>query len=408
MAQPETSKGPNRPARLWGLDNLLRAVVKHGALRMLDHAGNATTFSDSAAGPEVIVQLTDPKLPFRLLINPPLAAGEAYMNGTLRMEQGTIRDMFSLFEGGGNDLFTHPLNRLRRPFQRIAQSRANDPRRSRRNVAHHYDLSDDLYALFLDKDWQYSCAYFEHPDQSLEDAQAAKKRHLAGKLLLTPGMSVLDIGCGWGGLALDLAQHDDVNVTGVTLSNEQLARAQQRAKDGQLTDKVSFRLQDYRHVTETFDRIISVGMFEHVGVKNFPDFFGAVERLLKPDGVAVIHSIGRMGPPEETDAWTAKYIFPGGYVPSLSEVMPAIEGTNLWITDMEILRLHYAETLRHWYERFTANRDKAVALKGEKFCRMWEYYLASCEMSFRSGRLMVFQIQLAKKRDAVPLTRKKA
>lgn len=392
-------------AHLWGLGRLLSAVVKHGSLTMLDSAGRASHFGDGSSGPDVVMRMTERSLPLRILLNPALAAGEAYMDGTLRVEKGTIRDFFTLFKEGGNELYMHPLNRLRRAASRWIAQPANNLTRSRQNVQHHYDLSDDLYALFLDEDWQYSCAYFARPDQPLEDAQAAKKRHLAAKLLLSPGLDVLDIGSGWGGLALDLARHDKVNVTGVTLSEEQFARAGRRAEDAQLSNQVAFRLQDYRHVAEKFDRVISVGMFEHVGVKNYHEFFSTVERVLKPDGVAVIHSIGRMGPPEETDAWTQKYIFPGGYVPSLSEVLPAIELTNLWITDVEILRLHYAETLRNWYERFTQNREKAVALKGERFCRMWEYYLAACEMSFRTGRLMVFQIQLSKKRDAVPLTR---
>ncbi|MEO8722596.1 MAG: cyclopropane-fatty-acyl-phospholipid synthase family protein [Sphingobium sp.] len=390
------------------MGRLLSAVVKHGSLTMLDYKGRASHFGDGSAGPNVVMRMTKRSLPLRILLNPALAAGEAYMDGTLRVEKGTIRDFFTLFREGGNDLYMHPLNRLRRAAGRWIGQPANNLTRSLRNVQHHYDLSDDLYALFLDDDWQYSCAYFGQPDQPLEDAQAAKKRHLAAKLLLSQGLSVLDIGSGWGGLALDLARHDRVNVTGVTLSKEQFARASRRAEDANLSSKVAFHLQDYRHVAETFDRIISVGMFEHVGVKNYPEFFRTVERLLKPDGVAVIHSIGRMGPPEETDAWTQKYIFPGGYVPSMSEVLPAIELTNLWITDVEILRLHYAETLRNWYERFSQNREKAVALKGERFCRMWEYYLAACEMSFRTGRLMVFQIQLAKKRDTVPLTRQKS
>jgi cyclopropane-fatty-acyl-phospholipid synthase len=399
--------GGSKGARLWGLDHLLSAVIKHGTLTMIDSAGRASHFGDAGNGPDVVMRITKPTLPLRILLNPALAAGEAYMDGTLKLEKGTIRDFFSLFEAGGNELYLHPLNRLRRAAQRWIGQPANSLKRSRANVQHHYDLSDDLYALFLDEDWQYSCAYFETPDQSLESAQAAKKRHLAAKLLLASGMSVLDIGSGWGGMALDLARNDGVNVTGVTLSDEQFARACRRAEQAGLSDQVSFRLQDYREVKEKFDRIISVGMFEHVGVKNYRAFFSAVERTLNEDGIAVLHSIGRMGPPEETDAWTAKYIFPGGYVPSLSEVLPAIELTNLWINDVEILRLHYAETLRNWYERFARNREKAVALKGERFCRMWEYYLAACEMSFRTGRLMVFQIQLSKKRDTVPLARRK-
>jgi cyclopropane-fatty-acyl-phospholipid synthase len=272
-------------------------------------------------------------------------------------------------------------------------------------VAHHYDLSRELYQLFLDSDMQYSCAYFAHEDDTLEQAQLLKKNHLAAKLLLKPGQKVLDIGCGWGGLALHLASVADVEVLGVTLSKEQLAVAQERARALGLENRVRFELRDYRHVDETFDRIVSVGMFEHVGVRHYPEFFGKIGELLVKDGVAVLHSIGRMSPPGSTSPWIRKYIFPGAYAPSLSEVFSAVEPKQLWVADVEVLRLHYAKTCHEWYLRFMANRDQALQLYDERFCRMWEFYLAAVEMTFRHGSAMVFQMQLCHQRDAVPLTR---
>ena len=281
----------------------------------------------------------------------------------------------------------------------------NTARRARRNAAHHYDLDGRLYRLFLDSDMQYSCAYFERSAQCLDDAQLAKKRHITAKLLIEPGQRILDIGCGWGGLALYIAERCSAHVTGITLSEEQLGIARSRTKQRALTGRVDFRLQDYRAVSETFDRIVSIGMFEHVGVPYYRVFFRKVVQLLADDGVMLLHSIGRMDGPGATHPWIAKYIFPGGFVPALSEVLPAIEHSGLIVTDIEILRLHYAETLKAWRERFLARRDEAKALYDERFCRMWEFYLAATECGFRHGGLMVFQIQLAKRLGAVPLTR---
>lgn len=352
--------------------------------------------------PELIVTLADWRSARRILANPELGLGEAYMDGGLTIEGGDIYDFLDL---AAREVSSRP----RRPmgpgwrFRRWLDQ-ANDRVRARRNVAHHYDLTVDFYRLFLDEDLQYSCAYFEGPEVSLEAAQAAKKRLLLTKLGLRPGERVLDIGCGWGGLGLTLAEAGG-RVTGVTLSAEQHALANRRAADRSLEDRAEFRLQDYRDLDERFDRIVSVGMFEHVGVRNYQAYFDGVARLLKDDGVAVIHSIGRKGPPSRTQPWIAKHIFPGGYIPSLSEVMPAIERSGLWITDMEVLRLHYAETLKAWRERFLARRAEAVALYDERFCRMWEFYLASSEVGFRRLGHMVFQIQLAKQQTAVPLTR---
>jgi cyclopropane-fatty-acyl-phospholipid synthase len=352
--------------------------------------------------PELIVTLADWRSARRILANPELGLGEAYMDRGLTIEGGDLYDFLDL---AAQEVSSRP----RRPmgpgwrFRRWLDQ-ANDRVRARRNVAHHYDLTVDFYRLFLDEDLQYSCAYFEGPEVSLEAAQVAKKRLLLTKLGLRPGERVLDIGCGWGGLGLTLAEAGG-RVTGVTLSAEQHALANRRAADRSLEDRAEFRRQDYRDLDERFDRIVSVGMFEHVGVRNYQAYFDGVARLLKDDGVAVIHSIGRKGPSSRTQPWIAKHIFPGGYIPSLSEVMPAIELSGLWITDMEVLRLHYAETLKAWRERFLARRAEAVALYDERFCRMWEFYLASSEVGFRRLGHMVFQIQLAKQQTAVPLTR---
>jgi len=275
---------------------------------------------------------------------------------------------------------------------------------SRRNVAHHYDLSNELYRRFLDADMQYSCAYFERPDMTLEEAQAAKKALIGRKLLIQPGMKTLDIGSGWGGLSMTLAKDFGARMTGVTLSTEQLALARERADKAGLSDRIDFRLTDYRDLDETFDRVVSVGMLEHVGAPNFRTYFETINRLLTDDGVALVHSIGKMHGPGATNAFTQKYIFPGGYIPGLSEIVAAIEQAGLWITDIEILRLHYAETCRIWRQRFMADPD-IPTLFDARFRRMWEFYLAGAELGFRHGGHMVFQIQLAKRRDGTPLTR---
>jgi cyclopropane-fatty-acyl-phospholipid synthase len=277
---------------------------------------------------------------------------------------------------------------------------------AQKNVAHHYDLSSELYELFLDRDRQYSCAYFTHPDEDLETAQFNKKRHLASKLLLNrDGLNVLDIGSGWGGLGMYIARVSEAEVTGVTLSTEQHKASNERAQMAGLDKRVRFRLQDYRELPEKFDRIVSVGMFEHVGKKNYTEFFRKLSNLLTYDGVAVIHSIGRLDAPNAINPFIRKYIFPGADVPALSEITPVIEKSGLICTDIEILRLHYAETLRHWREAFEARRDEVAAIYDERFCRMWDLYLIICEMGFRYENLMVFQIQLTKSLEAVPLTR---
>ncbi len=351
--------------------------------------------------PELTVTIADTRTALSIARDAELAVGEAWTDGRLTIEGGTIYDFLQLAAS--------QLSKTRRPLKpgwrlRRAWEQANDRRHARANVHHHYDLTVDFYRLFLDEDLQYSCAVFETPGATLEQAQIAKKQRLIDKLVLTPGQTALDIGCGWGGLGLSLAEAGAV-ITGITLSTEQHRTASERAVARGLADRADFRLQDYRDLQGPFDRIVSVGMFEHVGVPNYQEFFDTVARLLDDDGVAVIHSIGRRTPPSRTQPWVRKYIFPGGYIPSLSEVLPAIERSGLWVTDMEILRLHYAETLKAWRMRFLARRDEALAMYDERFCRMWEFYLAASEVAFRELGHMVFQLQLTKRQDAVPLTR---
>jgi cyclopropane-fatty-acyl-phospholipid synthase len=385
------------------IETYLTTVFREGALEVVLPGGRRIALGDGSE-PVVVVAVRDRAAVARLLSRPDLALGEAYMAGGLAFERGDIAGLLALAS----------LNARHRPRRRVGPARRwwldrtrrrNARLAARRNVAHHYDLSVELYRLFLDGDLQYSCAYFGEPDASLDDAQSAKKRHIAAKLLLAPGQKVLDIGCGWGGMALSLAADADVRVDGVTLSVEQLATARARAEAMGLASKVRFELIDYRDVEGLYDRIVSVGMFEHVGPANYQAFFDKIAALLADDGVALIHSVGRAGPPASTDAWTTRYIFPGAHIPSLSEVLPAIERAGLWVTDLEILRLHYATTLAMWRERFMANRAKIAALYDDRFCRMWEYYLAAAEMGFRHGGHMNFQLQLAKRVDATPLTR---
>jgi cyclopropane-fatty-acyl-phospholipid synthase len=384
----------------------LRRFIRRGNLRATTAGGHVFDFGDGSGTP-VSVRFVSRAAMARMMLHPELRLGEAYMNGDLLLERGTIADLLSLLTSQQHsDTFpflARPQAMLRYSRRRIDQY--NYRHRARRNVAHHYDLDGRLYSLFLDSDRQYSCAYFESPEQSLDDAQLAKKRHLAAKLLVKVGQRALDIGCGWGGLGLYLAEHLGASVTGVTLSEEQFKLARGRAAERRLSDRVDFRLQDYRDLNQTFDRIVSVGMFEHVGVGHFGEFFRQCARLLAEDGVMVLHSIGRSEGPNATNPWIDKYIFPGGYIPALSEVLPAIERAGLLITDIEILRLHYAQTLQNWRERFMAHAEEARRLYDERFVRMWEFYLAASEMAFRHQGMMVFQIQLAKRVDAVPLTR---
>jgi cyclopropane-fatty-acyl-phospholipid synthase len=386
--------------------HFLRYLVRIGTLTVIDAHGRTHRFVGSPE-PAVTMRLHDPALHYRLLFKPDLAVGEAYMDGTLTVEDGTIYALLDLACRNVATMDSYPLQRLQEALKRVFRRlhTYNPIGRAQRNVAHHYDLSDTLYDLFLDKDRQYSCAYFVTDNDSLDVAQDNKKLHLAAKLRLEPGQKLLDIGSGWGGLALYLARLAGIDATGVTLSVEQQKVASERARAAGLADKVRFHLRDYREENGKFDRIVSVGMFEHVGTQHYRTFFTKVRELLSDDGVMLLHSIGRMTPPGSTNPWLRKYIFPGGYTPALSEVFAAVEKAGLWVLDVEVLRLHYASTLREWRRRFDANRDKVRALYDDRFCRMWDFYLAGCEVAFRHLGQMVFQMQLSKRQDAVPLTR---
>lgn len=392
------------------LDAVLRRFITVGRLTVRWPDGTGTVYAGPpGSGPAGSMALRDHATIRRLLLNPWLAVGEAYMDGGLQARDGGIYDVLDVLVA---NLMANwaalPAARLHAALARLKRrlDQHNPVHRARRNAAHHYDLNGRLYSLFLDRDRQYSCAYFPRGDETLEEAQAAKKRHIAAKLCLSrPGLTVLDIGSGWGGLALTLARDHGARVLGITLSAEQLAESRARAAAEGLADQISFELLDYRAVQQKFDRIVSVGMFEHVGVGYYRAFFDTVARCLNPDGVALLHAIGRNEVPGSTNPWLTKYIFPGGYCPALSEVLPAIERSRLLVTDIEILRLHYAETVRHWRRRFAANRDAIASLYDERFCRMFEFYLAGAELSFRRENMIVFQVQLAHEQTAVPLTR---
>jgi cyclopropane-fatty-acyl-phospholipid synthase len=384
---------------------LLRRFIRRGSLVVTTAAGSTFTFGDGS-GPPAAVRFTTVGAQCAVLFDPELKLGEAYMDGSLIVERGSIADVLAVLLR--QDRVTVPYfawlpHFLRYLFRRLQQFNLRS--RARHNVAHHYDLDGRLYSLFLDGDQQYSCAYFESAGQSLDDAQLAKKRHLAAKLRVTPGATVLDIGSGWGGLALYLAEIAGAQVTGITLSQEQYSRSQNRALERGRSREATFRLVDYRDVKGRFDRIVSVGMFEHVGVGFYETFFGRCEELLDDDGIALVHTIGRSGPAGITNPWIAKYIFPGGYIPALSEVLRAVERARLIVTDVEILQLHYAETLKAWRERFLAHRDEVERLYDRRFVRMWEFYLACSEMAFREGDMVVFQIQMAKRKGLLPATR---
>jgi cyclopropane-fatty-acyl-phospholipid synthase len=392
------------------LDAITRRFIKFGSLTVRWPDGRTTTYAGpEGSGPEASFALRDNAAIRRLVLNPALAVGESYMDGGLIPDERGIYNVLDLLmlnlESSNQG---HPIARMRSTLGLLKRrfDQYNPAARAQRNVAHHYDLNGRLYSLFLDRDRQYSCAYFPRGDETLEQAQIAKKRHIAAKLCLDrPDLTVLDIGSGWGGLALTLARDYGARVTGITLSTEQLAEAQARAVAEGLADRVSFELLDYRAMDRKFDRIVSVGMFEHVGVGYYRAFFDTIARCLQPDGVALLHAIGRSDGPGFTNPWIAKYIFPGGYCPALSEVLPPLEQSRLVATDIEILRLHYAETLRHWRRRFTANRDTIAAIYDERFCRMFEFYLCGSEIAFRRAGQMVMQIQLAHQQTAAPLTR---
>jgi cyclopropane-fatty-acyl-phospholipid synthase len=384
---------------------LFAKTLRSGRLRVNYDDGVSESYGDGSGSP-VVVRLTR-RGALRIALHPELGLGEAYMDGDLTFEEGDLWDLLSLVGHNLPERKTGHAGALSRARDDIVRRlrQVNDRRAARRNVAHHYDLSNDLYRCFLDADMQYSCAYFAGPDMTLEAAQAAKKTHIAAKLRLDPGLRVLDIGCGWGGLGLTFARDYGAVVTGVTLSVQQLAVANARVEADRLAERANFLLRDYRDIEGPFDRIVSVGMFEHVGAPNYVTFFEKIRDLLTDDGVAVIHSIGRMETPGLTNAFIRKYIFPGGYIPALSQVMHAVEQAGLWVTDLEILRYHYAETLRCWRARFMADREAIASMYDERFCRMFEFYLASSELSFRTGTTMVMQLQLTRRADALPMTR---
>jgi cyclopropane-fatty-acyl-phospholipid synthase len=390
------------------LDRFLSHLIRHGTLSVTFASGRQATFAGTNPGPDIAIKFADRATERRLFMNPDLVLGEAFMDGSVTVENGDIYDFLELcLMNLSWDLPDHWIQRvqgrLRRWGRGIAQY--NPIGKAQQNVAHHYDLSDTLYDLFLDNDRQYSCAYYASGNETLEQAQDYKKRHIAAKLLLKPEHKVLDIGSGWGGLGLYLSDTSGADVTGVTLSVEQHKVSQDRVKERGVSEKVRFKLQDYRHEQNKYDRIVSVGMFEHVGVGHYEEFFRKIKELLDEDGVALLHTIGRADGPGATNPWLAKYIFPGGYTPALSEIVPVIERVGLYITDIEILRLHYASTLRDWRSRFNVNRDKVREIYDERFCRMWDFYLAGCEAAFRYGGQINFQIQLSRRQDAVPLTR---
>ncbi|MCB1365686.1 MAG: class I SAM-dependent methyltransferase [Rhodobacteraceae bacterium] len=387
-------------------DRFVSRLVRDGQLFVTYPDGRKSAYGQPG-GDRAGVTIADRATLRALCLNPELALGEAYMNATLRVENDDLEGLLRLLvrnrKGDRMPVWVRAVSRARY----LAQTwlLRNTETAARRNVAHHYDISDDLYRIFLDADMQYSCAYFAHPDMTLEEAQAAKKAHIATKLQIEPGMRVLDIGCGWGGMGLTLARDYGARVTGVTLSRNQLATARRRAAEAGLQDRADFRLQDYRSLGERFDRIVSVGMLEHVGAPHYPTYFGKVAELLDHDGLALIHSIGACSPPFAQSHWIRKYIFPGGYIPSLSELAVPIEVSGLWSLDIEVLRLHYARTLRHWLARFDANLETVRRMYDDRFIRMWRYYLIASYTTFEQEQQAVFQFQLGHKVDAAPLTR---
>jgi len=391
---------------MFPLSHMLKSFVRIGTLQVIDADGQSHDFV-GAPGPKVTMRLTDRSLYYKLFLNPELHAGEAYMDGRMRFEDSTLTDFLTLFSINRLSLGSYPLQKFLRTVSRGLRrfQQANPTGKAQKNVAHHYDLGNDFYKLFLDEGMNYSCAYFLNDDETLEQAQRNKLRLIAAKLHLKPGLRILDIGSGWGDLALYLAAFEDVDVTGVTLSKEQHALSNEKARRLGVSNRVRFLLRDYRDVPDQFDRIVSVGMFEHVGVHHYAEFFDKINELMRDDGLMVLHSIGHMSPPGTASPWLRKYIFPGAYSPALSEVFAAVERASLWATDLEFLRLHYAKTLNHWCQRFEANRSKIAEMYDERFCRMWEFYLISAERMFRTGSQLVFQMQLARKRDAVPITR---
>lgn len=389
------------------LNLFFKKLIQHGTLTIEEPNGRCHIYEGPHPGGRSGIRLLDNSIAGQMARSPRLEVPQAYVDGRLEITEGTLYDFLELC-AINIELMDEQMqgSLLRWIMDSLTNFQHHNPlARAQKNVAHHYDLSGELFDLFLDTDRQYSCAYFQDPADDIETAQKQKKRHLAAKLLLEPGQEVLDIGCGWGGLALYLASVADVKVTGLTLSTEQHAVATRRAEEAGLSDRVTFKLQDYRHENREYDRIVSVGMFEHVGNLHYREFFDKLRDLIKADGLALIHTIGRSDRPAPINPWMRKYIFPGSYLPSFSQIAPHLDRLGLWLTDMENLRLHYAETLRLWNQTFQEKRGHVAELYDEKFCRMWEIYLQGCETGFRHNRLTVFQMQIAKQIDAVPMTR---
>ncbi|MAI06801.1 MAG: hypothetical protein CBC47_06750 [Alphaproteobacteria bacterium TMED87] len=384
----------------------LSPLMKNGTLIIINYDGKVYNVGNGGS-PKLTVKFHDPKLGRNLFLNPALYAGEAYMDGTLTIEDGSLFDLLDLVMSNIGKVHGHWASRSLRIFERFSGllRTYNPVSRAKKNVAHHYDLSSSLYENFLDPDMQYSMAYYKSSDVSLTEAQADKINHIASKLCLSEGMNVLDVGCGWGGLALALNKKFKVNVTGISLSREQLKIANKRAEAAGVQDQVSFLYEDYRNIKKKFDRIVSVGMFEHVGLPKYNSFFRCMRKALKDDGIFLLHTIGRADGPGATDSWTLKYIFPGGYAPGLSEIIPHAERHNLFINDVEVLRLHYAYTLRDWRKNFMKNSEIIKETYDERFCRMWEFFLASAESSFRNAWHVNFHIQMSPSLESIPLTR---
>ena len=388
------------------LYNVLKKLNFDGTLEIIDSKNKLHTFGNS--NPLVTIRLTNKSIERKLFLNPGLHLGEAYMNEELIIEKGTIEEFISLISNSYDDFvsnnkiykFYEYLSSVFMPFQQI-----NQLVNSKKNVAHHYDIDENLYKLFLDKDMQYSCAYFHNPNIGLDQAQKDKKEHIIKKLSINENMNVLDIGCGWGGMAIEIAKQTGAKVKGITLSENQFKTASERAQKEGLSDRVSFALQDYRNETDQYDRIVSVGMFEHVGVRYFGTYLKKIHDILKDNGVFLLHTIGQRGKPTATSPWIRKYIFPGGYIPSLSEIMKETQKLNINIADIEILRLHYAHTLSHWYKNVMENRDKIIKMFDMRFFRMWEFYLLASKYSFVNMGNVVFQIQISKNINNLPLTR---
>ena len=391
------------------LSGLLEKFIKNGSLRLYDASGKLHSFGGARPGPSVTLRINKPGLATKLFLNPELKAAEAYMDGELTFEDGSaVYDLLLLFSVNRAGLGAHGgqklLRRLWRALRRWHQ--ANPVGTAAKQARHHYGLSTELYRLFLDEDMQYSCGYFRDPEHdTLEAAQRYKLIHATAKLQPEPGMSVVEIGSGWGGFAIHLPRETGARVTGINVSPEQIKISRERAQAAGVADRVEFREMDYRNVEGQFDRVVSVGMMEHVGIAHFDAYFGQIRKLLKDDGYAFIHCIGRMSPPGTTGPFIRKYIFPGGYSPAMSEVLAATERNGLWVSDIEVLRLHYYHTIRHWRQRFAQNRDRAAAIYDERFCRMWEFYLAAVGLEFLHGSHMVFQMLIAKTRDGVPIRR---